>query len=362
VRRGLFSVHQLVPNLAFGDAISQQALALRRLLRSLGARSEIYAQHVDSRLQGEARPYGRLREEEGTDAVVLFHFSIGSEVTDYYRLLPNPRVLVYHNITPPEFFRGVNERVARLCARGREELAGLRPTCQLALADSEYNRRELEALGFERTEVLPIVLDPDRFAVRPVRRLERAYRDGHVNFLHVGRLVPNKRIEDVIKVFWFYRRRVNPDSRLFLVGIDTDTEVYSFGLRSLVEELELPGVAFVGRATERELATYYRLAHVYLCMSEHEGFCAPLVEAMHFGVPVIAYASTAVSETAGGAAVLVGEKRFPEIAELAALLCEDEPLRARIVAAGRERARAFLPQAVLPKLRVLLDRLGSLCS
>lgn len=328
------------------------------MLRELGVRSEIYAQHVDFRLRGRARPYGRFREEQGEDAPVLYHFSIGSEVTDAYRLLPNPRALLYHNITPPEFFRGVNEKVAAHCARGREELQSLRSTCRLALADSEFNRRELEALGFENTAVLPIVLDPERYASRPVRRIERPYRDGHVNFLHVGRLVPNKRIEDVLKVFYFYRRKINPDSRLFVVGIDTDMEIYAFALRELVQELGLSGVVFTGGVSQRELATYYRIAHVYLCMSEHEGFCVPLVEAMYFGVPVIAYAAGAVAETLGGAGTLVWRKEFPELAELAALLCEDQDLRRQVVVDGRRRARHFEPGAVLPRLRAILETLG----
>lgn len=350
--------HQLVPNLAFGDAISQQALTLQKLLHGLGVRSEIYAQHVDSRLRGGARPHRRLREEQGDEAPVLYHFSIGSEVTDTYRLLPNPRALLYHNITPPEFFRGVNEKVAAHCAQGREELRSLRSTCRVALADSEFNRSELEAFGFENTAVLPIILDPERYAVRSVRRIERPYRDGHVNFLHVGRLVPNKRIEDVVKVFYFYRRKINPDSRLFLVGIDTDMEIYAFALRELVQELGLSGVVFTGGVTQRELVSYYRIAQVYLCMSEHEGFCVPLVEAMHFGVPVIAYAAGAVPETLGDAGALVLRKEFPELAELAALLCEDQDLRMQIVADGRRRARHFEPGAILPRLRDIVEMMA----
>jgi L-malate glycosyltransferase len=351
------TLHQLVPNLAFGDAISQQALTLRRILREAGVRSEIFAEHVDARLSGEARSHREIRQTAGDDAAVLYHFSIGSELTDLYRLLPGPRVLVYHNITPPEFFRGVNPQVAALCARGRDELAALRTHATLALADSEFNRRELAELGFARTSVFPIVLDPQRLQFRPVARLERPYRDGHVNFLHVGRLVPNKRIEDLLKVFYFYRRRINPESRLFLVGIDTDMEIYSVALRQLIHDLELSGVAFAGRVTQRELVTYYRLAHVYLCMSEHEGFCAPLVEAMHFGVPVIAYAAGAVPETLGDAGALVMRKDFAEIAELSALICEDGELREEMAVAGRARAASFLPQALAPRLRELLEAL-----
>jgi glycosyltransferase involved in cell wall biosynthesis len=350
------AVHQLIPNLAFGDAISQQALALRKMLRGLGHESEIYAENVDVRLRGEARPYRRLREEAGSAVPVLFHFSLASEVTDMFRLLENPRVLVYHNITPPEFFRGVNERVARSCAEGREELAGLARHCRIAVGVSEFNRAELEALGFPRTAVLPNVLDPDRYALPSEPKL-LGYRDGHVNFLHVGRLAPNKKIEDLIKVFHFYRRKINPDSRLLLVGIDTDMEVYALALRQLIHDLGVRAVGFAGRATERELLTYYRVADVYLCMSEHEGFCVPILEAMHLGVPVIAYASSAIPETLGEAGALVLEKNFAEIAELAALLCEDSSLRAALVEAGRRRAREFFPQAVLPRLREIVESL-----
>jgi glycosyltransferase involved in cell wall biosynthesis len=344
---------QLVPNLAFGDAISGQAMTLRRMFRAMGLRSEIYAENVDVALRGEARSLARLREEAG-DAVVMFHFSIGSAASDVFRLLPNRRVLVYHNITPPEFFRGVNPTVAALCASGRAELRALGKHCVLAVADSEFNRRELEELGYPNTAVLPIVLDPDRYAVRPVAALERPYRDGHVNFLHVGRLVPNKRIEDVLKVFYFYRRRINPESRLFLVGIDTDMEIYAVALRQMIHDLGISGVAFPGRVSQRELVTYYRLAHVYLCMSEHEGFCVPLVEAMHHGVPVIAYAAGAVPETLGDAGALVVRKDFPEIAELAAVVVEDQKLRTSMIAAGRESARRFLPEVVAPRLAELV--------
>lgn len=347
------TIHQLVPNLAFGDAISQQALTLRRLFREAGAVSEIYAEHIDLRLRGEARPYRRLRDEADADALVLFHFSIGSAVTDVFRLLRNRRVLVYHNITPPEFFRGVNFQVAALCASGRGELRELRAHCVGAWADSEFNRLELEALGFENTAVVPIVLDPSRYELPSVRSLDRPYRDGHANFLHVGRLVPNKKIEDVLKVFYFYRRRINPDSRLFLVGIDTDTEIYSVALRQMIHDLGISGVAFPGRVTQRELVTYYRLAHVYLCMSEHEGFCVPLAEAMHLGVPVVAYAAGAVPETLGAGGALVLRKSFPEIAELCAVICEDAAVRESMIAAGREQARRFLPEAIAPRLRAL---------
>jgi L-malate glycosyltransferase len=350
------AVHQLVPNLAVGDAISQQVITLRAMLRRLGFASEIFAQHVHSTLTHEARPAKEIRSID-PEAVLVYHFSIGSEVTDLYRLLPNRRVLVYHNITPHEFFRGVNEKVAALCARGREELAALRPTAAMALADSEFNRRELVELGYMKTAVLPIVLDPARFAHEPVAKLERPYRDGHVNFLHVGRIVPNKKLEDVLKVFWFYRRKINPDSRLFLVGIDTDTEIYSFALRELVDELALPGVVFAGGVTPRELVSYYRLAHVYLCMSEHEGFCAPLVEAMHFGVPVVAYSAGAVPETVAGGAIVVREKRFAEIAEIVNMLLEDDAFRALLVERGKQRAASFTADALLPRLRELLPEI-----
>jgi len=352
------AVHQLVPNFDYGDAIGNHIRGLRGLLRGWGHASDVYAQYVHEKLAAEARFYTRYRDVSRPDNVVLFHFSIGSEVTSFFAGLPDRKVLVYHNVTPAEYFVGVNARVADRCRRGRWELGRLAAVTDLALGVSEFNRRELEAAGFRRTGVLPILLDWTTYGHPPVRALEQAYGRG-TNLLFVGRIAPNKRVEDLVKTYYFYRR-LDPESRLLVVGSAVDTEGYLAGCQKLAAELGvLDGVVFTGAVSQAELCTYYRLAHVYLTLSEHEGFCVPLLEAMHFGVPIVAYASTGVPATLGGAGLLVEEKDGPTLAELIHRVAGDPGLRDAIVARQRERLTAFDRTVIGARLRAELEQLSA---
>ncbi len=351
------AVHQFVPNFVRGDAIGNDTRALRALLNGWGCPSEIFAQYIHRDLAREARFYGHYRKVAHSRNVILFHFSIGSEVTSLFARLPDRKILRYHNITPPEYFIGVNARVADRCRRGRQELAGLTTVTELALGDSEFNRLELERMGFRRTGVLPILVDWTSYAHPPVRTLEATYGQG-TNLLSVGRVAPNKRIEDLVKTYYFYRR-LDPASRLLVVGSAADMESYLAGCRKLAAELGvLDGVVFAGPVSQAELCTYYRLAGAYLCLSEHEGFCVPLLEAMHFGVPVVAHAAGAVPGTLGDAGLLVREKDFPAIAELVHRVVTEPTLRHAVVAGQRERLKAFEPTVIAEQLRGYLDGLA----
>jgi glycosyltransferase involved in cell wall biosynthesis len=157
------------------------------------------------------------------------------------------------------------------------------------------------------------------------------FDDDKTNFLFVGRVLPNKRFEDLIKVFCIYQRYIDPDSRLLLVGESHGFERYFDALMRLVDDLALEDVVFTGHVDTDDLVAYYMVADVFLSMSEHEGFCAPLLEAFRSGLPVMAFDAGAVAETLGGAGVLVREKRFEEIAEMAHLLVHDENLRRQVV-------------------------------
>jgi glycosyltransferase involved in cell wall biosynthesis len=351
------AVHQLVSNFDTGDAISNHVRALRRLLRSWGYASDVYAQYRHTSLLGDSHFYTRYRQASSPDTVALFHFSIGSETTSFFASLPDRRALVYHNITPSEYFVGVNARVADRCRRGRWELARLRNVTELALGVSEFNRRELEAAGFPRTGVLPILIDWEQYAHPPVRALEDLYGRGR-NLLFVGRIAPNKRVEDLVKAYYFYRR-LDPDSRLIVVGSAVDTETYLTACQKLCAELGLlDHVVFAGAVSQAELCAYYRLASAYLCLSEHEGFCVPLLEAMHFDVPVVAYAAAGVPGTMGDAGVLVDEKDFPAIAELLHRVARDPAVRAAVVAGQRERLRTFDVETIGACLREHLETLA----
>jgi glycosyltransferase involved in cell wall biosynthesis len=347
-------VHQLLAALSYGDAISNEALAIQGHLRAAGYESEIFAEKVHPRMTHLARPLWEYGRGGGPATACLFHFSIGSAAGRLAFHSPDPLVAIYHNITPASFFLGFHPHLAGLCHHGRRELAAFAPRTDLALGDSEYNRRELEAAGFRRTGVLPIVLDLelyDRPASPVVRRL---YGDGRTNILFVGRIIPNKRIEDLIRVFAVYQRWVDPHSRLLLVGDHRGFERYLDRLRELARDLRLDQVVFTGQVDDDELYAYYLEAHVFLCLSEHEGFCVPLQEAMHFGVPVVAYDAGAVRETLHGGGVLLREKRPEEVAELLGRLRVDEGLRGAVLAT-QERAMAEVRSTDFGAL--LVDRL-----
>ncbi|RME35159.1 MAG: glycosyltransferase, partial [Thermoflexia bacterium] len=295
-------LHQFIIGATPGDAITDHALVIQRWLWEEGFRSEIYAESIHPALFDQIRPYREYRPSRSGELVVLHH-SIGSDLVDDLLRQDVRFLLIYHNVTPPSFFQPADPSLTAQVQRGREQLKHLRERTMLALGVSAFNERELQELGFPRTGVLPIVLDPSQYNIEPNPELLAQYQDGTPNLLFVGRLVPNKRQEDLIKLLWYYRR-VDPSARLFLIGAPW-VPAYTEWLRELADELGLgDAVVFAGHVSQRDLVTYYRLADVYVSMSEHEGFGKPLIESMYLGVPVVAYAAAAVPETLGGAGVL----------------------------------------------------------
>lgn len=361
-------IHQFVHTLTYGDAISVEALALRRALREQGAHSEIYALNVHPRFKGDvhfvadflkkfghnsAEPSNTLKNADFSVAAkftgeAVLHYSLGSPLNDLFRgLTAAKRSLIYHNITPPEWFDGINPRVANDIRHGIEDLEPICRAASRVIADSHFNAQELEKFGI-KAEVLPLLVDPERWVGGVNSGIEALLKgDDSKHILHVGRIAPNKCIEDIIKVFYFFRNFIEPKSKLWLIGTDVDTELYSFGLRQLVAKLCLEDyVKFTGPLSDEEVQAFYKNSDVYLCMSEHEGFCLPVIEAMHFGCPVVGYAAGALPETLGDGAVIVREKRPAEIAELLRRICGDaevgdKELREKLVAAGKARVADF---------------------
>jgi glycosyltransferase involved in cell wall biosynthesis len=353
-------VHQLLAALSYGDAISNEALAIQGHLRAAGFTSDIFAEKVHPRMAHLARPLWEYRDESGRSGnICLFHFSIGSAAGRMAFHAPDPLVAIYHNITPADFFLGFHPHLAGLCHHGRRELEAFAPRTALGLGDSEYNRRELEAAGFERTGVLPIVLDLARYhrPASPVTR--RLYDDERTNILFVGRIIPNKRIEDLVRSFAAYQRWVEPRSRLLLVGDTRGFERYLDRLQELVSELRVDEVVFTGQVDDAELYACYQEADVFLCLSEHEGFCVPLQEAMHFGVPVAAYDAGAVRETLHGGGVLLRDKDPMEVAELLGQLARGGALRTAVLGTqGRAMAEirsTDFGALLLERLRPVLE-------
>lgn len=347
---------QLLPGFGSGDAISNYALSLQGIARGWGLDSTLYCEprHVHPAVERFCEDYRRLPSPGDPSDITLFHFSVGSPLSAYFARLRTRRVLIYHNITPHDWFNGVHEEKARVLWAGREEMKSLAGVPDLALGVSEFNRRELEAFGFSPTGVLPLIADPATLSAAPDQVFLRRFGDGATNLLSVGRVVPNKRVEDLIKIYYYYRNTVDPKSRLVIAGAMTGMDRYTALLRALVTVLDLPDVVFLNHVTDAELLALYRTASVFLSMSEHEGFCIPLLEAMHFRVPVVAYAAAAIPETLAGTGVLVREKEFAAIAELVGRIVGDATLRNAIVAKQLPRLAAFSREAVAGRLRALL--------
>jgi glycosyltransferase involved in cell wall biosynthesis len=308
-------------------------------------------------MRGEARPFSDPAASNGD--VTILHFAVPSPMTEAFARLPRGRVLQYHNITPAHFYAPYDPGIFRLAVLGRRELASLAGRTDLALGDSEYNRQELEALGFGETGVFPIAVDVDRITAAPgVPALQEWLNDGLTNFLFVGRVVPNKKIEDIIRLAEHYKRYVDAHYRFIFVGRYDGVPRYTYMLRALITELGwLPDrFLFTGAVPDDELAAYYRYSSVYLSMSEHEGFCVPLLEAMAADLPVLAYSCTAVPDTLGGAGVQFAPKDFERAAELLGMLAFDDGLRASVVEGQRRRLAHFMAGRIDDDLRRLLER------
>jgi L-malate glycosyltransferase len=342
----MIRIHQVLATLGYGDAIGHEVLGIQRVLRGAGYESEIFVETADSRLEGLTRDYRELVDFTHSDNLLLHHFSLGSKASRTAFALPDRMALIYHNITPPEYFVGVHRMLARQCFRGRRELRAYADRCDLALGDSEFNRQDLEALGFPRTAVLPVVPDFSHLDRKPNWLVARDFDDEWTNIVFVGRVIANKKIEDLITSFYAYQTVFNPRSRLLIIGAQSGFERYLASLHQLVGSLGASHVHFVGHVSDEELVAFYEVADLFLCASEHEGFCVPLVEAFYMQVPVLAYAATAVPSTMDGAGVLYEDKDPLHVAGVmdaivsnAAL--QDQIVESQLAAVDRLRAKDF---------------------
>jgi glycosyltransferase involved in cell wall biosynthesis len=353
-------VNQWVPAAHRGDAIGDSARRVRDMLRAAGYTSDLYALTMDEGLRGDVRPFADPAARGGD--VTFFHFALPSPMTPAFAALKGRRVLQYHNITPASFFAPYDAGLFRLAAIGRQELRSLVGRVDLALGDSDFNRQELEALGFEPTGVLPIAVNTDRIAAGPPRpALERILGDGLINILFVGRIAPNKKIEDHIRLAEIYKRYVDAYYRFIFVGRTESVPRYFAQIQALVIEYQnlSDRFWFTGPVPDEDLAAFYRWADVYVSLSEHEGFCVPLLEAMAADIPVLAYAAGAVPETLGGAGVLFSPKDLELAAETMGMLVYDRQLRQSVIEGQRRRLRDFAAERIEQRLHEVINQVAA---
>lgn len=336
-------VYQIVTTLSYGDAVGNDVLALDDALRRHGYKTCIYAEHIDYRInRKQVKKISKLKKLKKDDLIV-YHFAIATELNTQIKNYPCKIIMRYHNITPYHFFKNYSQSLTELCRQGRDQLEALKDDIQYCIADSEYNKNDLRELGFTgRIDVLPILIPFSDYEKEPDQYIVRQYRDdGYVNILFTGRIAPNKKQEDVIAAFYMYQKYYNPKSRLFVVGSYAGMESYYNRVKQYAEKLGVENVFFTGHIKFDKILAYYSIADLFLCMSEHEGFCVPIVESMFFGIPIIAYESTAVVDTLGGAGILLKEKKPLETAGMIDYIMNHPELRDQMVQAGRKRLEDF---------------------
>ncbi len=343
--------------MAYGDAISNHAIALKKLLQSWGYASEIYALFREGPVAQHCRPLNEYKAQ--SDTLTFYHYSIACKHgTRAFLNSAGRKVLIYHNITPHPYFLRYHIHLYQLLQKGREALGDFKDTVELAIGDSQFNVEELLELGYPNAVSLPIILDFTNFAKTPPDSdLLKYLGEGWTNFLFTGRIVPNKAQHDAIRSFAWYCKEINRKSRLFLVG-GAPFGHYVKELYRLAESLGVADHVFIpGKVTFPELVAYYKTADVFLCLSDHEGFCVPLLEAMHFDIPILAYSATGVPHTLKNAGVLVKKKDPAVVSEMAHLLIEDQSLRKQIIQGQRKSLATYQPDAVGLQYRTLMQQL-----
>lgn len=353
-------IHQLLAGFRQWDAISNEALMMRSVFRSWGCKSDILCEgsRISQLVRRDARDFAIASSELGEDDIAILHLSIGCNINLEFPKLKCHKVIVYHNITPDSYFRFLNSMTAADLALGRRHVAQLVGSAEISLADSSFNAGELTALGYENVHVFPFAVNIDSFKTgKTDSRVLRGMSDGVKNILFVGRCAPNKKIEDIVTVI-FYLTKINPNVRFIHVGAIDGAESYYSLVQAHTKTLGLQNVFFMNAVSQDKLNAYYESADAFLCMSEHEGFCVPIVEAMLHQIPVLSLASAAIPDTLGGAGVLFSAPpNFPEIAETVARVISDEALKKAIIAKQNQRVETFRARNIDQELRTLLASL-----
>ena len=346
----LETAHQLAPTVAYGDAVGNDCFELQRLYWSRGVASELYAAEAKPEVRQFVRPWHDLERLPVERTSLQVHISMGNDALWEIAKLPHRKSVIYHNITPAHFFSGRNEHAKRYSEIGREQVAEFAKVSELGIADSEYNRKELLRLGFAKTAVVPIIVDWSAFDVAPDPAVLRELSDERTDIIAVGQILPQKAVHKVVEAFAKYRES-DRTARLWLVGSQAMSEAYLGQVRDAIGAHGLEdAVTLTGTVPMAALVAYYRGATALLTLSEHEGFCVPLLEAMRSDLPVVASDAGAIPDTLGDAGVLLSDTRPDAVAAALERVVRDGALRRDLVAKGRRQLLAFTPEAVADDL------------
>lgn len=353
-------VLQLVTTLNYGDAVGNDVCAIKSALVEAGYETEIYAESIGNRVPvGMAKSIAEMPILSNED-ILIYHLSIGTRLNYDVAQMIGKKILVYHNVTPPHYFSMYSPALVMATYEGIRGARYLADKVDYCIADSEYNKTQLLEMNYQcPIEVCPILIPFSDYQKTPDEKvIDRYCNDGYVNLLFVGRIAPNKRQENVIRAFYYYHKHYNPKSRLFLVGNWSGMETYYERLVKYVDLLDLSGyVVFPGHIRFEEILAYYHLADIFVCMSEHEGFCVPLVEAMYFNIPIIAYNTSAIGYTLDGCGLLLDDSSPEYVSAVINRVIEDTRLKECVLEEQQKRLMYFQPENAKKQFLSILDRI-----
>lgn len=352
-------IDQVIPTLASRDAIGGHVLQLRDLLRSRGYRSDVYYGNSTPDRADDGYPITRLGEPTSDGRVLVYQLSIGSGAADVFRDRPERKFVNYHNITPADLLEAWIPEVGEEVRWGRAQLRDLAKVTEFAIADSVYNEKELRDAGYRSTTTVPLLIDPEDFTGTPdptlAARLSRARETGGADLLFVGKVSPHKGQHDLVKALAAYRRLYDPRARLHIVG-SAISEEYQRAVCGFVEELDLTdAVEWAGSVTHEELIAYYDACDVFLCLSNHEGFCVPLLESMYHRLPIVGWETTAVPETVAQAGLILPDKDPARVAAAIHRVVGDAGLRDELAQAAAARVARFALSRVRDEFAAALE-------
>ncbi|MDD6632995.1 MAG: glycosyltransferase family 4 protein [Lachnobacterium sp.] len=335
-------IFQIVSSLNYGDAVGNDVMTIQKFLREKGYKTGIFTNHVHRKIpRGTAFSIGKMPKLRKND-IILYHFASEDPLTQVIKEAPCKVILRYHNVTPPRFFKGFDINAEHNTKKGLRQIKELAPYIDYGIVVSEFNKSNLREMGYTcPIDVAPILIQFDDYKKEPNQDVIDEYNDGKTNIVFVGRMAPNKKVEDVISSFAEYKKTYDKDARLFLVGNFNENDKYYQFLLKHIKKLGVQDVIFPGHIPFDEILAYYSIADIFLCMSEHEGFCVPLVEAMFFNVPIIAYDSCAVPNTLDGTGVLIKDKNWDEIAAQMNKIISDDAYRSDLLDGEKKRLQEF---------------------
>ena len=335
-------IFHVLPTLSYGDAVGNDARALNAILVQRGIHSHLYAARTTPQLATTlVRNISEMPETQDDD-VIIYHLSTGDETNELIAKMKGKKLIIYHNITPPEYFAPYSHAGFRLTTDGYKQTVMLTEKADFCIADSEYNKYQLVKMGCKcPIDVVPILIPFDDYKKSPSTKVLARYADTRTNIIFVGRIAPNKRQEDIVTAFDAYKKLYDPKARLFLVGSYSENDLYYQSLSEYIKRLGVKDVIFPGHIKFDEVLAYYHLADLFVSMSDHEGFGVPLVEAMCFDIPIIAKRTSAVPDTLGGSGLLLPDKDPLTAAAAMNKVMTDKTLKSQLIEGQRRRLADF---------------------